>query len=173
MIVTIPLTTDLTLGVNQSLQGLDSEVELPPTIVPIVPLLHVTINAGIPSATDEQRDSTLIGRSVIRGPSLAQLDTNVLTLAKGLWELDIELTNIADFAATPANAAMVEFQMIYQPSGVSHRLAVVPNIIGGNTHYVKHLFLLNTTALLFIRTPATIAAQNVTAILSLNAVRFL
>lgn len=174
MIISLPLTSDVALGENRIIEPDDSQVSIPNTILPILNFQHVTLNPGNPTATDEQRDSTLLGRTIIRAPSLPQLDTQLLTLAKGLWELELMLTSIADFAATPANLAMVEVLMLYPLTGiVFHRLALVPNIIGGNTHYVNHRFLLNAPARLDLRTPATAVGQNVTGIVSLNCVRIL
>lgn len=170
MIISTPITSDLGLGTNQILEPRDSQVEIPPALLPVVDFIQVLTNPI--DSTIVTLGSFLARSTVTRGPSLPLLQTTFARLPKGLWNISTSLYTLSDFAATILVPAIIEILLLYQV-GLAHRLNSHFLIIGSKEHQTFHKFLLNTEATLILATPATAAAQNLVAVASVDCSRIL
>lgn len=169
MIVDLPLNYALTSGQDRIIPTEDdARLIVPSTLAPVVLALQPT---KVDTAGVTQFQSVIDSVLVTRAPASAQLDTTVVTIQRGLWELELELSFNADFASTPAAPTAVSMVLSYQGA-----LTILSNIFmhaGDATTLSRYRLLLSSSADIILRTPATAAGQNVSARLNVNAIRIL
>jgi len=169
VIVDLPLNYGLVVGQDRVIQQTDdARLYVPPAINPVVLALQPS-KVNTPGA--DQIQSAIESTLVTRAPLSTSLDTTVMRLAKGLWELELELSFNADFGSSPATPSQIQMVFNYQTGFI-----VLSNLFlhaGDATTYSRYRVLISSVGIILLRTPATAAAQNLSARLNVNAIRIL
>lgn len=174
MIVDNPINYGLVVGQQRLIPEVDdARLQVPSIIMPIVGALQTTNVVLLAQAAVEQSQSCLLSNVVSRAPSSAQQDTTVLTLAKGLWELEFEQIAHLDYGGTPGALVRVQTMLQYQGQQTAVLTFMVGTGGGVGSAYNRFRFLFNSVASVFMRTPATGVAQNVAHQLTMNAIKIL
>ena len=169
MIVDFPMNFGLVVGQDRVIpEDNDARLYVPPSIVPVVLALQRT---SIDITGNTNSESVVDSQVVTRAPSSGALDTTIVLLTKGLWEIEAELSYNSDFASVPATPSVVQLGLVYQ--GITTNLSNLFLHIGDATTYSRWRFLFTSAASLILRTPATGVGQNLTARAGLNGIRIL
>ena len=172
MIIDGPITFDLTLGQDRRVpQEGDAQTDVPPVINPVVLALRPTRLLTQP-ANPTLTDSTLFDFFISRVNQVA-LTSTLVTLAKGLWELEMSVASIFDFNPVPplTNASPVELSLTN--SLVTTVIGSRFPAIGSFTDYNRlRILLLEPTAInLFV--PLTGVTDDLSVQVSLNCIRII
>ena len=96
MIVSTPIITTLAIGSDRrTVEKGDNEPVIPNSLLINIPSMHQTLIANL--GTEVQRFSCLNIVETTR-TNQAALDTTVMTLAAGLWEIYLSMTNAFNWA---------------------------------------------------------------------------
>lgn len=141
MISDTPLIIDLLQGVERRIgEDGDAQFTVPSVGVVSIPLATPTLNVG-GSGAGTQRNS-LCGQSEFTLTNGGFVLTNLVTLTKGLWRINLDLTTLFNFTATAGARTSVNVMMAYQ--GVTLALLKRMAFIGSFRDYVSFLILINS-----------------------------
>lgn len=172
MIVDGPITVDLTQGQDRRIpQDGDTQTVVPPSVSPVVLALRNT-NFLTQPANPTIVDSTAWDFFQARLNQAASTNAMV-TLAPGLWELEMLLTTSFDYVSAPPQVLAGAVAILASVGGVTTRLISRYPAIGTFTDFNRMRVLLRTATLLQSFVPLTGAAQNAAFIIQVNAIRIL
>lgn len=173
MIVDSPINYALAVGQDRIVPTEDdTKLFIPASLQPVVIAMQPTqIGSTLDALTTRRVFSTFAATEAIRAPLSGINQVNLMTLGKGYWELQMELTSQADFTGTPAAPSRVVSNLFYQ----SQNLAMMTDyhIVGVSTKYFTMRILLTDVAIVSLIQPATGAAQNLVSRLTVNAIKVL
>lgn len=170
MIIDGPFNYSLTAGQLRVIPtSEDTKTVVPASIQPVVGAMQTTMS-GLTSATPRET-SFLTETERIQPASTAGIAVGVVTLVKGLWELEMNLSFQSDFAGTPAVPLRVRSQLSYQ--GNVFDLISFYLTIGAREQFARFRLLLVDTGNVALNVPSTGAAQTMVGRLLVNATRVL
>lgn len=167
MIIDSTAIVDLAVGVDRRIIEVgDVQIALRSEVGLQVPLIKTT--RSVRDTAIVQNESAFLHLSQLR-VNQAALTTAIMTLSKGLWEIQVALTSKFNWLVAPGTLGGVRIEMVY--SGDTNTLIYHLATIGTFTNYVVFNYLLNETAVLQFVTDITGVGQNSDARVSVNAVR--
>lgn len=167
MIIDSPAVVDIAVGVDRRImEAGDAQVMLKPEVDLEVPLMKAT--RTVRSTTTEQQESAFVHLSQTR-TNQAALTTTIMTLAKGLWTVQISLSTKFNWSVAAATLAGVKAEMVY--SGDTNTLLIHWANTLSNHSQMEYSFLLIESAIIQLTTDVTGAAQTSDARCSVNAIR--
>lgn len=170
MILNSPIIYDLTLGQPQREPTSEDTVMLvPPVIQPVVASTfphQENLNVSTPFTS-----SFVIDAAQNRAPAQGQLTTLIATLAPGLWELELILASWFDYntAAGVGNFNSILITFFGNQRQLLPRIAA----IGSFNDYNRVRILTRLDLPVSLRNADTLAAQNNSTRMSMNAIRLL
>lgn len=170
MIVDAPITTDLTVGQDRRIpQDGDTQTIIPATVLPCV--LSLKPMSPNPLASTPNLESAYRSTSVAIAPSSAAADVDIMTLAPGLYELELNMASWFDFTKTGAADSFCGIYLIYL--NVNMLLLYRYATTGSFNDYNRLRLLLKAQGTIGRRNGATAVAQNITFTTMINAIRIL
>lgn len=169
MIIDSPLTFGLTVGVDKRIPAKgDAQVVVPSTVIPFALMtqphnvIATTLNLANGSGINDVFLTLTAGASV---------NSNIMVLPAGLYELEFSITAAMNFFATAGLLNGVLFQLIYQGNTIN--LVNLPAEQKTWIYYGRLRLLLQSSGTLRLTLDTNIAAQTTTAELMVNAIRIL
>jgi hypothetical protein len=170
VIVDAGITTDLTVGQDRRIpQDGDTQTLVPPVVAPVV--LALKPMSPNPVLGTGNIESAYRSTSVSVAPSSAANDVDIMTLAPGLYELELNMASWFDFVKTAAADSFVGIYLIYL--NVNMVLLYRYAAIGSFNDYNRLRLLLKSQATIGRRNGATGVGQNLTFTTLINAIRIL
>lgn len=168
MIIDFPLLSDLALGADKVIaQPGDNTVEIPSNVLPVIfPISRLGVSTNF---TDRATSSKLANQQNTF-LNVASTTDSVLTLPKGLYTLEMNLSIRANFT-TVVLADMVEVLLTYQVNSL--RLGALAANTSTDKLELSRYILLDSEATLQVRVPATnaIATNSIHYKFSVNCIR--
>jgi len=170
MIVDTPLLSGIAIGTDRVVpQEGDAQVVIPSSIQPIIFPIQPHFNI-LPPAVDVQRGSVLTFLSATKLNVAAAIDT-VITLAKGLWTIEVNLCARANFTSNVLSD--VTTVRLFVPIGGAITIAALNLPTVAASLDFKRELLLTQDTLLQVTTPATnaVATNSIAWTATVNAIR--
>jgi len=172
VIVDGPITYDLTLGQERRIsQESDAQTVVPPSVSPVVLAIRPTVLRTQPANPTEQGSSLF--HFFIARLNQAAATTVLVTLPRGLWELELSQSCAFDYAAAFPLATLSGCEIQLAGSIATVALLVRFPTIGAFVDYNRLRVLLQESMTINSFVPATGAAQNLAQKITVNCIRIL
>jgi hypothetical protein len=175
VIVDNPLILNITAGAGRSIPETgDNQVVIPATMSPVVspcqPHLLYSASAGLQGA-----NLSFFNTIVVQRNNQAQVNTQILILPKGLYEIDVYLASKFNFTPAAAGTVGAEVVMFIGPAGANASTIVISRwaFTGSFTDTMRFRLMANDELRFDLRVGITGAAEFADARVGLNAVRIL
>lgn len=168
MVIDSPLTFGLTVGADRRIpQEGDSQVIVPALVLPIALMAqpHSALNS---SASFQGSGIIDVTSTLTNGAGIA---TTFMTLAPGLWELEINMASVFNFVGSVGTMNGAKTQLLYQT--ILNDLATLTAQIGSQSIYVRWRLLLVSVATLIHALDTNTVGQTTTSSTTVSAIRIL
>lgn len=149
MILDVPRVSDLAQGGRIIVQPEDGQLVIPPVL-----MLSIPPAAPLSVLTDStfENESSFATEYQVSLTGLAGADDRLCTLAKGLWSLSVHIAT-----ATSAVVALKFAELMLDYQGYRVRLGALSCFGANTTLDLNRTLNLRSTAILYLRYPATAA----------------
>ena len=160
---------DLALGANRRIvQDGDTQLAIPSTILPVLLNIRRT-QTGIQTGTPQEQ--SVLSEANQATNNAATSSVSIMTLQGGLWELELILCSQFDFSNAFGSLVTADITLNYK--GLARRLLSRIASIGTFTDYQRMRVLLEDNCQMNLRNGTTGAAEHMTTLAIVNAIRVL
>jgi len=171
VIVDGPITYDLTVGADRRItESGDAQTVVPPTVLPAALVLKPT-QFILQPANPTVRDSTQIEFQISRN-NQGNATSNVITLAPGIWELELSLSTQFDFVG---GVGLMNGTSIKLTDAAATTIRIMERVanVGTFLDYVRYRILVRQAVNVLLFVGATAVAEHMDVRLMGNFIRIL